>query len=69
MRELICVLDKKSVCAIEHEGRMAAYPNRRQVAKRVVTENADFEHHYLAAVTAIPIAGEEPAIIREPDEC
>jgi len=35
---------------------MAPYPNRRQVAKRVVTENADFEHHYLAAVAAIPIA-------------
>jgi hypothetical protein len=33
---------------------MAPYPNWRQVArKRIVTENADFDHHYLAAVATI----------------
>src|SRR5262249_54576958 len=64
VRELICVSDKISVCAIEcakFEVRMGPYPNWRQVArKRIVTENADFDHHSLAAVATI--SAQSPAL-------
>src|SRR6516162_3516702 len=59
VRELICVSDKKGVCAIERAKFEAKWPPIQtgvKSRKRSVTENADFEHHHLAAVATIPIA-------------
>jgi hypothetical protein len=59
VRELICGSDKISVCAIERakfEVEWAPIQTGVKSRKRGVSENADFEHHYLAAVVTIPIA-------------
>src|SRR6516164_3723501 len=52
VRELICVSDKKSVCGDRASNLKAEWPPIQTGVKsrKLVTENVDFEHHYLAAV-------------------